>query len=621
MLIRSKLMLSAAVSIGALIAMFGLQLYSSSQQSELAFVELKINEIQVKALELRKDEKDFLDRLDISKVDKHSQGVEEIKQIKQTVMPVLSAHAISGTSLESLLTSILNYQQIFKDIVALQKEIGLTPKSGLYGTLRDKVHEVERILDTAGEDNLAIIMLQLRRNEKDFMLRRDISYVDKFSDNLAKFKQGLPQSMLDSSTIAKLDQLIGAYQQTFITLTNKESELGLTLDDGKLAVLRDAIHQTETDLTELNKQTYTAIKSSIESGLIFAVIIFIIIAVLLCTATYLIIRSIIEPVNKINEVISNIEKNKDLTLRCDASGEDELAQIALHFNRMVESFQELIEQVNESITAMNHSCHELSVNANAASEGMSKQLNETDMVATAITEMGATIDEIANNTELAATKASQTHDNAKSGLHSVEQTISKIQQLAQQLNDSSRVVSELEQDSKTIGSVLDVIRGIAEQTNLLALNAAIEAARAGEQGRGFAVVADEVRSLAMRTQESTAEIASIIQTLQTRTRNIVQLMEVSQRQGTESAEQAAGAGNLLKQINDDVTNIMDMSTQIAAAIEEQSMVASEVNKNVVVIRDIADESSQTAEENAAASEDVRQRAASLSEAVSKFKIK
>jgi methyl-accepting chemotaxis protein len=621
MLIRSKLMLSAAVSIGAVIAMFGLQQYASSQQSELAYTELKINEIEVKVLELRKDEKDFLTRLDLSKVDQHNQRVEEVKQIKQAISPILSAHDISGTSLESLLTSILNYQQTFKDIVALQKEIGLTPKSGLYGTLRDKVHEVEQILDSAGQDNLTVIMLQLRRNEKDFMLRRDMSYVDKFSDNLTKFKQALPQSMLDSNTSAKLDQLIGAYQQAFIALTNKEREFGLTPDDGKLAVLRDAIHQTETDLSALYKQTNSAIESSKERSLIFGMAIFILIAIALSTATYFIIRSIIEPVNKINEVIRSIEKNKDLTLRCDSSGEDELAQIALYFNRMVESFQELIEQVNESVSAMNNSCHELSVNATAASEGMSKQLHETDMVATAITEMGATIDEIANNTELAATKASQTHDNAKNGLNSVEQTISKIQQLAAQLNDSSRVVSELEQDSKTIGSVLDVIRGIAEQTNLLALNAAIEAARAGEQGRGFAVVADEVRSLAMRTQESTAEIAAIIQTLQARTRNIVQLMEVCQRQGTESAEQAASAGSLLKQINDDVTNIMDMSTQIAAAIEEQSMVASEVNKNVVVIRDIADESSQTAEENAAASEDVRQRAARLNEAVSKFKIK
>ncbi len=294
--------------------------------------------------------------------------------------------------------------------------------------------------------------------------------------------------------------------------------------------------------------------------------------------------------------------------------------IGRHFNSMVESFQKLIEQVIESVDAMRQSCEELSRNAISASEGVSKQLNETDMVATAITEMGATIDEIAKNTELAAGKAEQTHHNAQEGQIGVEDTISKIQSLAQQLDDSANVVAELEKDSQTIGSVLDVIRGIAEQTNLLALNAAIEAARAGEQGRGFAVVADEVRSLAMRTQESTEEIASIIQTLQSRTHSIVDIMEQSQKQGGESAQQAASAGTLLAQINADVTNIMDMSTQIAAAIEEQSMVAAEVNKNVVVIRDIAEESAQAAEENATASDEVRHRADYLHQAVSQFKI-
>ncbi|MBB1270821.1 methyl-accepting chemotaxis protein [Shewanella sp. SR44-3] len=621
MLIRSKLMLSAAVSIGALIAMFALQQYSSSQQAELTSAELNVGEIELKVLSLRKEEKDFMSRLDLKHVELHGKHIQAIKLLGKDIIQVLDSHGIPSVELDSLLASIENYQTIFTEIVALQTEIGLTPKSGLYGNLRTKVHEIEQILDTAGQERLTVLMLQLRRNEKDFMLRRDPSYVDKFSANVSVFKTALSQSSLDIRQVSQLQDLMDRYQQAFNGLTDKERQFGLTPDDGKMAVLRDAIHKTEEDIDDLHQQTKTAIKQAEENGLLFGLIIFILIAVALSVATYLIIRSIIDPVNKINSVISEIEKSKNLTLRCDTSSGDELARIALHFNRMVESFQQLIEQVNDSVTAMNHSCHELSVNASAASEGMAKQLNETDMVATAITEMGATIDEIANNTELAATKASQTHENAQSGLHSVEQTISKIQQLSAQLNDSSSVISELEKDSNTIGSVLDVIRGIAEQTNLLALNAAIEAARAGEQGRGFAVVADEVRSLAMRTQSSTAEIAAIIQTLQTRTRSIVQLMEVSQRQGIESAEQAAGAGSLLKKINDDVTNIMDMSTQIAAAIEEQSMVASEVNKNVVVIRDIADESSQTAEENAASSEDVRQRAASLSTAVSKFKVK
>ena len=620
MQIRSKLMLSAVVSISALVAMFALQQYSANVQQKLSIAATSVMEIEKEIFSLRKEEKDFLSRLDVKYIDKHQQNSADLVTLFGQMEQVLNDRNIPTNALDGVRNSVNLYLDAFNDIVNLQKEIGLTPKTGLYGQLREAVHNVETILDANNEDALLVIMLQLRRNEKDFMLRSDLKYNDTFKENIAKFKQAVNSSYLSSDVKSQLQSNIDQYQKDFQALVSKREEFGLSESSGKMKLLRDAIYQTDTDREVLHDQTLVEIQQAKDTGTYIGVGIFLLITLALCIFTYYIIRSIIAPVENITRVISSIEQTKNLTMRCDTSGEDELSQIAVHFNSMVGSFQNLIEQVNEAVDAMNDSCHELSKNANVASEGVLRQLNETDMVATAITEMGATIDEIAKNTELAALKASQTHDNARSGQTGVEETIAKIELLASQLNDSSKVVSELEQDSKTIGSVLDVIRGIAEQTNLLALNAAIEAARAGEQGRGFAVVADEVRSLAMRTQESTEEIAGIISTLQTRTRSIVQLMETSQRQGAESAEQAASAGTLLRQINDDVTNIMDMSTQIAAAIEEQSMVAAEVNKNVVVIRDIADESSHASEENAAASEDLRIRAAGLHKAVSVFKI-
>ena len=620
MLIRSKLLLSAAVSISALIAMFGLQLYSNSVKSELSNAAQSVLDLERDVLILRKNEKDFFARKDLKYVELHKQSHMAIDSIVPELEKVFKEYGVSTASLESFDRNLNQYQAAFSEVVQLQQEIGLTPKTGLYGTLRAAVHNVETLLKEFDQPALEAAMLQLRRNEKDFMLRRELSYVETFDINIGKFNDKLHASSIDIDTQRKIEELITQYQKDFKSLINKEQQLGLTENDGTMARVLAANQQTESSTSDLKHLALKAIDDAESRSVNVGITVFIFIALLLSIITYLIIRSIIAPVERITQIISRIEVSKDLTLRCDASTQDELGEIAQHFNSMVSSFQQLIEQVIESVATINTSCKRVSENAMLASEGVGQQLNETDMVATAITEMGATIEEIAKTTELAASKAGQTHDNAQSGQLEVEQTIHKIQSLAEQLNSSAAVVNELERDSETIGSVLDVIRGIAEQTNLLALNAAIEAARAGEQGRGFAVVADEVRNLAMRTQSSTQEIANIIQTLQTRTRSIVQLMESSQKQGVESAEQAASAGALLKLINNDVRNIMDMSTQIAAAIEEQSMVAAEVNKNVVVIRDIAEESSHAADANASASDELKAQAEFLFRAVSNFKI-
>lgn len=571
-------------------------------------------------LELRTEEKDFLHRADTVYLEKFKHSMNDILAYMAEVRVALEHQGMDVGALEHFKNNLNDYKTIFNEVIALKVEIGLTPESGLYGDLRSAVKRVETVLSDNAEDALLVAMLQLRRSEKDFMLRRDPKYVQAFDDGIGRFLTQIQQSNIMFSQKEQLTADVKDYQVNFKKLVDKEVLFGLTDEDGKMAELREKIHQTDNDTVTLREETLAEIEHGKKQAFIIGLSIFLLIAAVLCIFTYLIIRSIIKPVQDITDVISSIEKSKDLSMHCDESGNDELSKIAYHFNQMVITFQELIQQVDESVTAMNESCQELSRNAMTASEGVLRQLNETDMVATAVTEMGATIDEIAKNTELAAGKASQTHDNAQSGQQSVELTVQKITLLAKQLADSAAVVTELERDSVTIGSVLDVIRGIADQTNLLALNAAIEAARAGEQGRGFAVVADEVRTLAVRTQTSTQEITSIISTLQARTHSIVELMQVSQQQGRESAEQATIAGDVLRTITNDVTNIMDMSTQIAAAIEEQSMVAAEVGKNVVVIRDIADESSQAAEENAAASEDVRIRAKALHEAVSQFRV-
>ena len=253
-------------------------------------------------------------------------------------------------------------------------------------------------------------------------------------------------------------------------------------------------------------------------------------------------------------------------------------------------------------------------------KGAQSQLVETDMVASAVNQMIATIDGITTNTTDAATKAQATNQSALQGQAGVTETIAQIDLLSSNLSLSEREVAMLVDDSQNIGSVLDVIRSIAEQTNLLALNAAIEAARAGEQGRGFAVVADEVRTLASRTQESTSEIEKIITQLQSRTQNMVRLIADCLVQGEQSSKKAGAAGAMLSEITSNVTMITDMTSTIATAIEEQAVGVAAVNKHVVSIRDVANQASDSSNLNTKMSEQLSVQAQELHHAVKLFKV-
>ncbi len=252
--------------------------------------------------------------------------------------------------------------------------------------------------------------------------------------------------------------------------------------------------------------------------------------------------------------------------------------------------------------------------------GIRAQQSGTDQVATAVCEMVATIKEVARNTAQAADAAREADAQTKSGDLVVKQAIDVIEVLAKDVDRASQVISKLSDDSQNIGMVLNVIRGIAEQTNLLALNAAIEAARAGEQGRGFAVVADEVRMLASRTNQSTQEIQKMIEQLQAGAKEAVQVMERGGTQARTSVQEATKAGTSLSSIANSVANITDMSTQIAVAIEQQSMVAEEISRNIITISQINTQTSDGAGQTEDASAELARLAIHLQNVVSQFKV-
>ncbi len=310
----------------------------------------------------------------------------------------------------------------------------------------------------------------------------------------------------------------------------------------------------------------------------------------------------------------------DLTRRLDSSGRDEVAELGRAFNRFVDKIHKLVQQVVGSTTQLAAAIEQMSQVVRHSEEGIRTQQRETDMVASAVNEMSATVQEVARNTSDAAQVAQSADQEAKQGKATVAQAVSSIEALANEIGAAACVIGELEHESVQIGTVLDVIRNVAEQTNLLALNAAIEAARAGEHGRGFSVVADEVRSLASRTQQSTEEIQRMIVSLQNKARDSVHVMEVSQQKASESVGQATGTGQALDAITFRVGRISDMNTQIATAAEEQSLVADEINKNVLNIKRIAEDATANADQLSSAGTSLAELARELSGMVATFKV-
>ncbi|MDO6746008.1 methyl-accepting chemotaxis protein [Gilvimarinus sp. 1_MG-2023] len=330
---------------------------------------------------------------------------------------------------------------------------------------------------------------------------------------------------------------------------------------------------------------------------------------------------VIRPIKAIGDRIQNIaEGDGDLTIRIDVDSRDELGELSGHVNRFMEKLQNLIGRIRSTTEDVALSANDMQAVSAQSQQAADEQVQAITMVVAAVNELTVAIQEVAQNTNDTADSSKHAAEVTSNGQERIRVAVDRVQELSNRINDTAQVMTRLDEEAKNVNSVIDVIKGVAEQTNLLALNAAIEAARAGEQGRGFAVVADEVRTLASRTQQSTEDIQQMLVQLQNGVQSAVEAMNLSNDMTGEAVQAANEGGESLANINDAVGSITNMAIQIATAAEEQSSVTAEIDKNLVEINQLALDTSEGSGKTAEASRNLNQLSDDLRELVGSFKV-
>jgi methyl-accepting chemotaxis protein len=422
---------------------------------------------------------------------------------------------------------------------------------------------------------------------------------------LNEFKASHQQYIKNMNTI---HELITEKNKIIEVILNKvETEIAKNIED-----VNSAIEQEQDALG-------FALKASTEQSISLILMLSTAAMVIGIIAAYLLTTSITKPIH-LAVALSNQLSEGNLTIEVGETSKDETGLLLNSIHKTARNLRSMIATISGASADLASASEKLAQVTDKTARGIVQQETETELVATAMNEMAATVHDVADNALNAAKAAVEANKEASSGSKVVEQTILGINTLNVSVNESSTKLSDVEKEVLNISSILDVIRAIAEQTNLLALNAAIEAARAGEYGRGFSVVADEVRSLASRTQESTQEIQHIIEKLQTGTQSTVVVMNKGREQAEQCVAQANDTSAALQSITRVISVINDMNTQISHAAEQQSTVAEEINKNVLNVKKIAQENATASQQTRSASTEIAKLAEQLKGLTVKFKV-
>ncbi|MBY7801115.1 methyl-accepting chemotaxis protein [Vibrio fluvialis] len=581
--IKQKLYLLGFIAVMGIISLVITTTHFARQTNELSSAIGLVEKLEIRLLNLRRNEKDFLLRKDAKYLDTFKQNSELFLSMESQLSTILTNHNLASSA--ALKADLLKYKQGFEQLVGAYQVLGLSDGDALLAKYHALLAQAEN-----GSDAETLLAL-------------------------ANFDEAVKAGkMLDMPVLSQYSALVQAARGVI----EQEKLIGLAYNEGYLGNTCSLSHNVEEQFKTFS-ETLTAEVSKMRSELdVIKQIVTVIVVIVILGFIWQISRSINLQVQRLLQVMQNIASTNNVGLRTDLQGRDELTSIGTYFNQLLDKFEHLISgsqakshQLTSSTTSMHNELEEV-INQ------FHVQADHTTMMATSVQEMVATIGEISESTNVAVEGVQQAVRNAENGRSVVESTLKNIDQLSTTLQSSQQSIASLNDHVEKIGGAVTIIQSIAEQTNLLALNAAIEAARAGEQGRGFAVVADEVRSLATRTHQSTEEITKVVSAIQAQMSLVISDIDQCNSQGQETLHASHQLDESLRQIITDMSTIQANSERIASAIEEQGIVMNQVSGSIAELNTISENNMHSAQEVLSEVDSVSQQARQMDEAVSEF---
>ncbi|ANQ28014.1 methyl-accepting chemotaxis protein [Vibrio natriegens] len=585
MTIRQKLYFLGAIAILGIVTLLGTSSHFANQSNELNHAIKHVGDLEIRLLNLRRNEKDFLLRSDLKYLEKFNDNVDLFIQLEEELAEILTHYDLPSS--HQLRTDLLAYQSGFQNLASASQQYGLNSESGLLGRYEPLLLDAKKLADH--QQILALIHF----------------------DNAIKAGQFEPNSLggIDAPELLKVAK----------QLANQKQIIGVTYNKGLLGETRALSHAVETQFDTFSSMIDSAATQREESMSTIKQVITALVLLVLFVLIWQISRSINVRVSSLLTTIKTISESNDISIRSDLAGKDELFDISHHLNDLLEKLERLIQNTQEKSMQLTASTDNMHRELEGVMEQFHTQTDHTASMATAVQQMVATIGEISESTSVAVEGVHQAANNAEQGRTVVEATVTNIGQLSGILSNSQQSISSLNQHVAKIGGAVNIIQEIAEQTNLLALNAAIEAARAGEQGRGFAVVADEVRALASRTHQSTEEITRVVTDIQVQMSAVVSDIDQCNDQGQQTLSASEQLDASLQQIITDMHTIQGNSERIASAIEEQGIVMNQVSDSINELNVISENNMQSAKECLLEVDSVSAQAHDMDDAVAEFK--